>query len=269
MTDIFSFTEGTTPLLISIPHDGRLLMPGQADRMTDEGRAIPDTDWFVRDLYAFAIELGASLIAANYSRYVIDLNRPADDAPLYEGQLSTGLCPQKTFGGKAIYVDGESVSVSEQQQRVERYWRPYHDRIATQLVELRNEYGVALLWDAHSIASEVPMLFPGILTDLNIGTDSGNSCGAASELAVASAAAASEYSAVLNGRFTGGYITRHYGDPQNDVHAIQLELSQRTYMDEKKMNYVAASAVKVGGTIRNLLSAFIHSTPDLNTAGRE
>jgi N-formylglutamate deformylase len=259
MTDIFSFAEGSTPLLVSIPHDGRLLMPGQADRMTAEGRAMPDTDWFVRDLYAFTTELGASIIAANYSRYVVDLNRPADDTALYEGQVSTGLCPQKTFEGQAIYVNGKSVSVGEQKGRVERYWRPYHDRIATELLRLRNTYGVALLWDAHSIASEVPMLFPGVLTDLNIGTDRGNSCGHACESAVMGIVSASGYSAVLNGRFTGGFITRHYGDPENNVHAIQLELSQRTYMDEKKLSYDADSAVKVSHTIRDMLITFIQS----------
>ena len=259
MTEVYSFTEGNTPLLLSIPHDGRLLMPGQADRMTDEGRAIPDTDWFVRDLYAFANELGASVIAANYSRYVVDLNRPADDAVLYEGQVSTGLCPQKTFDGKAIYAQGKSVSVGEQKGRVERYWRPYHDRIATELARLKSVHGVALLWDAHSIASEVPMLFPGVLTDLNVGTDCGRSCGSGCESALMDVANASEYTAVLNGRFTGGYITRHYGNPENSVHAVQLELSQRCYMDEKKLRYDDASALRLAGTLKKLLIAYIQS----------
>jgi len=259
MTDVFSFTEGRTPLLISIPHDGRLLMPGQADRMTDEGKSIPDTDWFVRDLYAFAIELGAGVIAANYSRYVVDLNRPADDAALYEGQVSTGLCPVRTFAGKAIYIDGETIGESEQNERVGNYWRPYHDKIAKELATLREEHGVALLWDAHSIASEVPALFPGVLTDLNIGTDSGSSCGSECESAVMGVADASDYTAILNGRFTGGYITRHYGEPENHTHAIQLELSQRCYMDEEKLSYDAESAVRVAGTLRKLLSAYIQA----------
>lgn len=262
MTDVFSYTDGNIPLIISIPHDGRALMPGQADRMTKEGRAIPDTDWFVRELYAFAGELGASVIAANYSRYVVDLNRPADDAALYAGQVSTGLCPTKTFNGQNIYIDGETVSATEQQDRVEGYWRPYHDRLAAVLGDLRDKYGFALLWDAHSIASEVPMLFPGVLTDLNIGTNGGDSCGSSCESSVMNVAEASDYSSVLNGRFKGGYITRHYGDPEAGIHAIQLELSQRCYMDESSSSFDVGLAARVGGTIRNMLIACIQAVQE-------
>jgi N-formylglutamate amidohydrolase len=232
MTDVFSFTKGKQPLLISIPHDGRSLMPGQAARMTDIGRALPDTDWFVQELYTFAKEISASVITANYSRYVVDLNRPADDAALYEGQISTGLCPMKTFDGQAIYVEGESITATEQHDRVDQYWRPYHDKISSVLGGLRDEHGFALLWDAHSIASEVPTLFAGVLTDLNIGTNGGISCGEPHQLSVMRVAEASDYSSVLNGRFKGGYITRQYGNPSTGIHAIQLELSQRCYMDE-------------------------------------
>ena len=259
MTDVFSFSAGDSPLLISIPHDGRELMPGQEGRMTEVGRAIPDTDWFVRELYDFASEIGASVVAANYSRYVVDLNRPADDAALYAGQVSTGLCPLKTFAGEEIYVDGEHVSVDEQRDRVARYWRPYHDKISSTLDERKNEHGVALLWDAHSIASEVPLLFPGVLTDLNIGTNGGQSCAKPLESAVMNVADAADYSAVSNGRFKGGYITRNYGDPENSVHAIQLELSQRRYMNEKELSYDADPAVKVGNTIKAMLTAFIEA----------
>ena len=259
MSDVFSFTAGSTPLLISIPHDGRLLMPGQAGRMSAEGRALPDTDWFVRDLYAFADEIGASVIAANYSRYVVDLNRPADDAPLYKRQMSTGLCPCKTFGGKDIYIDGATVSARDRAERIDRYWNPYHARISSVLTDFRNNYGYALLWDAHSIASEVPMLFPGVLTDLNLGSNDGDSCDASCESSVMGIAEASGYSAVLNGRFRGGYITRHYGDPENGVNAIQLELSQRCYMNEEKLAYDAALAASVAGTIRKMLVAFVHA----------
>ncbi|MDA0681025.1 MAG: N-formylglutamate deformylase [Proteobacteria bacterium] len=259
MTDVFSFTTGSSPLLISIPHDGRELMPGQAERMTDDGRALPDTDWYVRELYAFVGELDANVIAANYSRYVVDLNRPADDASLYEGQVSTGLCPQRTFAGRPIYLDGETISTTEQQDRVDRFWRPYHDRIASTLSALRDEYGFALLWDAHSIASEVPMLFPGVLTDLNIGTFGGVSCGASCESSVMNVANTSDYTSVLNGRFKGGYTTRHYGAPKKNIHAIQLELSQRCYMDENNLSYDAKAAVNVGGTIEKMLTAYIQS----------
>ena len=259
MTEVYSFTDGDVPLLISIPHDGRALMPGQDDRMTEAGRALPDTDWFVRDLYAFAAGLGACVIGANYSRYVIDLNRPADDVALYEGQVSTGLCPLKTFAGQAIYLEGETITATEQQDRVDRYWRPYHDKIAAVLNDLRRDNGFALLWDAHSIAAEVPALFAGVLPDLNIGTDGGNSCGVAIESSVMSIAAASEYSSVANGRFRGGFITRHFGKPENNIHAIQLELSQRCYMDEIQLSYHAELAAEVGATISTMLMAYLQA----------
>ena len=168
MTNVFTFSEGDSPLLVSIPHDGRHLAPGQADRMTKEARELPDTDWHVRKLYDFARDLGASVIAANYSRYVVDLNRGTDDLALYEDQVSTGLFPDKTFSGQDIYISSQTVSSQEQQQRISAYWRPYHERIATTLVKLRQKHGYALLWDAHSIAGEVPKLFPGVLPDLNL-----------------------------------------------------------------------------------------------------
>lgn len=259
MTDAFSFAAGNSPLLISIPHDGRALMPGQELRMTEAGRAIPDTDWFVRKLYDFAGDVGASVIAANYSRYVVDLNRPADDAALYDGQMSTGLCPLKTFAGDEIYIAGETATTAEQNDRVLQYWHPYHDKILSTLEELRNEHGVALLWDAHSIASEVPLLFPGVLTDLNIGTNGGRSCAKPLESAVMDIADGSAFSAIVNGRFKGGYITRNYGDPENGVHAIQLELSQRCYMNENQLSYDADLAVSVGNTIKQMLIAFIEA----------
>ncbi len=262
MTDVFSITRGTTPLLISIPHDGRNLMPGQAARMTTRGTAIPDTDWFVKDLYAFASELGANVIAANYSRYVVDLNRPANDDDMYAGQVSTGLCPLQTFAGDDIYLAGETVAAAEQEERGQQYWRPYHDEIQATLASLKRGYGYALLWDAHSIASEVPRLFPGVLTDLNIGTNGGASCGNVCESAVMEVAAASGFSSVSNGRFRGGFITRNYGVPEQGVQAIQLELSQRCYMDEKKLSYDAGLAVKAADTIRRMLTAFMIAARD-------
>lgn len=253
MTDVYSFSEGSTPLLISIPHDGRDLMPGQADRMMDVAKALPDTDWFVRDLYDFSPSIGAATIAANFSRYVVDLNRSADDAAPYANQISTGLCPLQTFAGEDLYLPGESVSEDEQAARVREYWQPYHNKIADTLEQLREQHGYALLWDAHSIASEVPRLFPGVLTDINVGTDGSKSCAAICEQAVMAATDDSAYSSVLNGRFMGGYITRHYGDPGKNIHAIQLELSQRCYMDEKRMRYDESSAKDVAETIKRML----------------
>lgn len=253
MSDVFDFHEGSSTLLVSIPHDGRLLAPGQAERMTDVGCALPDTDWHVRELYSFAADMGASIIAANYSRYVVDLNRPSSDEALYENQLATGVCPGQTFGGQDIYLDGESINSEE---RILTYWQPYHDKISATLTDIREQSGYALLWDAHSIAREVPSLFDGMLPDLNIGTNGELSCAADMTIAVSAAADASPYSWVANGRFRGGYITRNHGAPADGIHAMQLELTQHNYMDEKDLSYDAGRAGRLVGTIRNLLQAF-------------
>lgn len=253
MSDVYSFVDGDSPLVVSIPHDGRLLAPGMAERLTDAGRDLPDTDWHVRKLYEFASDMGASVIAARYSRYVVDLNRPADDSALYEGKLSTGLCPARTFDGRDLYQDGAVVSAREQSARIHDYWRPYHDRLAQALDEARRRHGYAVLWDAHSIAGEVPSLFDGRLPDLNIGTNGGRSCEAGRAAAIVAAAAASGYSFVLDGRFRGGYITRHYGAPADGVRAIQLELAQRTYMDEDSRAYDVDAAARLQSVIRRML----------------
>ena len=137
MTDTFFFEQGDSPLLISIPHDGRDLAPGMEERMSAAGRLLPDTDWNVRRLHEFAGKLGAGILAARFSRYVIDLNRPSSDAALYEGQFSTGLCPSRTFAGTNIYADGESCEDLEQQQRTRKYWQPYHDMLNTELTRKR------------------------------------------------------------------------------------------------------------------------------------
>jgi N-formylglutamate deformylase len=263
MTPVFVFSPGSTPLLISIPHDGRHIPPEMAASMTGVGQAIPDTDWNVSRLYAFAGELGASVLTANYSRYVVDLNRSASDEALYVGQVSTGLCPTASFSGEPLYRDDKIPDEGEKRRRVRTYWQPYHDKLAASLDEIKVRFGYALLWDAHSIPGEVPLLFPGRLPDLNIGTNGRRSCAEEMELAVNGVAEASSYSSVLNGRFKGGYITRQYGNPDKDVHAVQLELAQRCYMDEKTLQYDEASAAALGETIRGMLQAFMTSAENV------
>ena len=257
MTDTFFFEQGDSPLLISIPHDGRELAPGMEERMSDAGRSLADTDWDVRKLYAFVDQLSPSVLAARYSRYVVDLNRPSSDAALYEGQLSTGLCPSKTFAGDDIYVDGESCEMPEQRQRLQAYWQPYHKMLDAELERICRQFGYALLWDAHSIRAEVPSLFDGALPDLNIGTNDGASCGPELQRAVFDAAERSDYSVVLNGRFKGGYITRNYGNPEKNVHAIQLELAQHSYMNEETLRYDEEAAARLDDVIRDMLSELL------------
>jgi N-formylglutamate amidohydrolase len=253
VTDTYTFYSGQSPLLISVPHDGRLLPTEIESLMSEAGKSIPDTDWHVARLYEFAKELGASTIAANYSRYVVDLNRPADDAALYEGQIATGLCPLTTFAGEEIYAGEVAVDA---ESRINTYWRPYHDKIKATLMELRATHGYALLWDAHSIASRVPTLFDGELPVLNIGTWDGRSCDANIADAVVEVATRSPYDAVFNARFKGGYITRRYGQPDKNVHAIQLEVAQRAYMDEATTAFDADKASQLRGSLRGMLDAF-------------
>ncbi|HKS14777.1 MAG TPA: N-formylglutamate deformylase [Pseudomonas sp.] len=232
MDSALSFHQGRLPLLVSIPHAGLRLTPAVARGLVASARGLPDTDWHIPRLYSFARELGASVVAGEYSRFVIDLNRPEDDQPLYAG-ATTGLYPATLFDGQPLFADGMAPAAEERAGCLELIWRPYHEAIQRELARLREVFGYALLWDAHSIRSHVPRLFDGALPDFNFGTFNGASC--APELAerlLAVCAEASDYSHVLNGRFKGGHITRHYGDPQKQVHAVQLELAQRTYMEE-------------------------------------
>ena len=256
MSSVFRHHSGDSPLLISVPHDGRDIPDTIGERMTEAGRSIPDTDWDVARLYEFATDLGASTVIANFSRYVVDLNRSADDLSLYPGQVATGLCPEETFAGEAIYRSG-GVDDDEKAHRVDQYWRPYHEHIRDTLASLRAQHGFALLWDAHSIPSIVPRLFDGELPELNLGSNSGASCDAAIEGAVFDVAQGSSFDAVLNGRFKGGYITRHYGRPENGVQALQLEIAQRAYWSEETGSFNTKMAAVLRDTLRTMLNTFL------------
>lgn len=258
MNPVFRQHSGELPLLVSVPHDGRDIPDEIAARMSDAGRSIADTDWHVAELYDFAGDMGASVVVANYSRYVVDLNRSADDLSLYPGQVATGLCPLQTFSGAPIYREG-GVDDAEKALRVEQYWRPYHDHIRNTLDALRVRHGYALLWDAHSIPSAVPRLFDGELPQLNLGSNSSASCGPDIEAAVATVMTASDYSNVTNGRFKGGYITRHYGSPKDNIHALQLEIAQRAYMNEQTTRMIAARADDLRSTLRAMLTSFLQA----------
>ncbi len=266
MNPVFRFQPGELPLLISVPHDGRDLPDEMRARMTDVGRSIPDTDWHVAELYEFAADIGANVLAGNYSRYVVDLNRPADDAVLYPGQVATGLCPLQTFAGEAIYSFG-GIEASEKTRRIETYWRPYHAHIRDTLDLLRKKHGYVLLWDAHSIPSVVPRLFDGELPELNLGSDDGKSCEQSIEQAVVAEVVESRYSTAINGRFKGGYITRHYGDPGNGIHALQLEIAQRAYMNEQTLSFDATKAGALRDTLRKILNILLLAGQ--NTTGHQ
>ena len=226
----FKFRAGRTPLLVSMPHTGTHIPETLAKRLTPVALTLPDTDWHLERLYDFLDELGASVLVATHSRYVVDLNRPPDNANLYPGQDTTPLVPVDTFHREPLYRPGEEPGEAEIAERVATYWKRYHAKLAEELGHLRERHSYALLWDAHSIFSVVPRFFQGTLQELNLGTADDRSCGAG--IGEALIKKVSGYSAVLNGRFKGGYITRTYGEPAKRVHAVQLELSEATYMEE-------------------------------------
>ena len=262
---LFQFQRAQIPLLISNPHGGTILPPEIAARMTEEGRALPDTDWFLNRLYdwsddASAADLdGAGKITGNISRYVVDLNRGSDNQHLYPGQNSTGLCPVQTFAGQPLYLDGQQPTPEEIATRIEHYWQPYHDQLQSELDRLINKFGHVVLLDAHSIASRVPRLFEGQLPDFNIGTQHGKTCSDALQQKIRGfldGLENTEYSQVDNGRFVGGYITRHYGQ-QKKVEAVQLELSQRTYLDEANQAWAESKAAAVQKSLQDFVRALI------------
>jgi N-formylglutamate deformylase len=229
----FRFKPGRVPLLLSMPHVGTDLPDDVAAAMAPGARALADTDWHLDRLYAFAEEMGASTLAARWSRYLIDLNRPPGDTNLYPGLDTTGLCPVDTFAREPLYLPGKAPDAAAIQDRLRRYWQPYHDCLRVELDRLLALHGRVVLWEAHSIASVVPRLFDGRLPDLSFGTADGKSCAPGFEGAmIALADAQDRYTFVFNGRFKGGHITRQYGDPARGVHAIQLEMCQHLYMDD-------------------------------------
>ncbi len=234
MPDLFEFRQGTSPLLLSSPHDGAEFPAGLSEQLSPLALQNQDRDWLVTDLYNFTENMDVSFIRANYSRYVVDLNRSPEGELLYPGKMETGLCSLTTFNGEALYRDNCSPDENEIQSRISSYWLPYHQKIKAELERIKSIHGFAILWDAHSIKAEVPQLFQGVLPELNFGTADGKACRADIINSLLKLVEEnSDYSLVLNARFKGGYITRHYGDPENNVHAIQLEINQSAYLSDK------------------------------------
>ena len=260
MNDAFTLQRGSTPLLISCPHVGTEIPADERSRYTERALEVEDTDWFVDRLFGFATELGAGLIAPRWSRYLIDLNRPPDATPMYPGRNNTELCPTRHFTGDAIYREGAAPAPEAVQARIERYWRPYHTALGAELQRLHARHGHAVLLDAHSIRSELPWLFDGRLPHLNLGTADGTSCAARlREALVRVLAGQQRFSHVTDGRFKGGYITRHYGRPAQQVHAVQLETSWRAYMDETAP--YRWDPVRAGDLVE-FLRGFVHELRD-------
>jgi N-formylglutamate deformylase len=228
---LFTLRRGQAPLILSIPHAGIEIPTEFSGVFTSDWLARKDTDWHLPALYAFAKSLGATILSANISRSIIDLNRDPSGASLYPGQATTGLCPKETFDGEPLYKGGPP-DETEIARRREKFFAPYHTALRQEIDRLRGLHARVVLYDCHSIRSNIPRLFPGELPQFNIGTNDGKSCDPALTARAEKICAESGLSYVVNGRFKGGWITRHYGAPAQGVHAIQMELGCRGYMDE-------------------------------------
>lgn len=263
MTDaVFTLHRGTAPLLLSLPHVGTELPESLRPRLVDRALAVEDTDWHLARLYAFARSLGASVLVPRYSRFLVDLNRPPENAPMYPGVNNTGLCPTTFFTGEPLYRGGQAPDAAETADRVARYWQPYHDALASELARLRSTHANVVLFDGHSIKSVLPWLFEGQLPDLNLGTAGGQSCAPALRDALGQVLSSqSAYTQVVDGRFKGGYITRHYGQPEVGIHAVQLEMCWRCYMDETPpYHWSEARAAQVQPLLLQLVQAMLRFT---------
>ena len=265
----YRLRRGSGPLVVSMPHVGTFVPHAVGSALADCAVRRPDTDWHLPRLYAFAESMDATVIAATHSRYVVDLNRPPDGANLYPGRDTPRLCPVDTFGREPLYRGAVEPGKREIARRVERVWQPYHRRLRAELARVRAEHGIAMLWDAHSIAPEVPRLFEGRLPHLNLGTAGGTSCDPRLAAELLNALRAHDgYASVLDGRFTGGYITRTYGNPGDNVHAVQLEMTTDCYMDlDPPYPYRADLAARIQPLLRELFAILLDWTQVNRMAG--
>lgn len=256
MSDSYTLIKGRVPLLISMPHNGEKIPSDIRAVMNESALSVADTDWYLDKLYSFAKALGAYILMPKFNRYVIDLNRDPNGVDLYPGANNTELCPTTAFDLSPLYQSGLSPTKTQISDRVEKYWRPYHQALSSTLQDIKSEFGQAVLLEAHSIRSEVPRFFEGQLPDFNFGSADGTSCDDALMTEI-QALPFQPYSMVCNGRFKGGYITRAFGQPEQSIHAIQLELSQRTYMNEEAMTYNESLAESVIPKLELLVKTLI------------
>jgi len=247
--------RGSGPIVLGMPHGGTFVPGDIVERLNEVGQGLSDADWHIDRLYRDLLP-DATVVAATFHRYVIDANRDPEGTSLYPGQNTTGLVPLTDFDGRPLWREGEEPDEAEIADRLARFHAPYHAALEAELARVRAEHGIAILYDCHSIRSVVPYLFEGTLPDLNIGTNGGTSCAPTIEHAVAEAGAASPCSHVVNGRFKGGWTTRHYGRPDEGRHAIQMEIAQSAYMTETPpWAYSRAKAETLRETLKTILEA--------------
>lgn len=259
--ELYHITEPQAPevpILLSSPHSGTYFPPEVRDTMKPEAVANPDdTDWFIDQLYDFAPQLGIRMISANYCRWVIDLNRDPDSKPLYnDGRVITGLVPHTDFNGESIYL-GETPNAEEINRRINTYYLPYHQKVSELLMEIKNKFGKALLFDAHSIRKFVPGIRPEPFPDLILGDNEGKSASSDIIQTAYKALGQGGYDLQHNHPFKGGYITRSHGKPEVNIHALQLEMAKTNYMDDSETKFDETRAEKMRGTLKNMFSQLI------------
>lgn len=272
MTEWLEVHRGDVPLIVSFPHTGVDIPREMEDRLVCAWRGRKDIDWWVHRLYDWAGEMGATTVRTNICRTVIDVNRDPSGASLYPGQATTDLCPLTSFDGEPLYEPGREPDTDEVTDRRARYFDPYHEALAAEVERLRRLCGLVVLYDAHSIRSRVPRLFTGELPHLNIGTNNGGSCDLALTRAIEGVCEDPGFSRVTNGRFRGGWTTRHYGRPSRGVHAVQMELACRGYLDEPDVlsqdNWPPRYEVSRAQPLRTLLERVLRASIDFSHARR-
>lgn len=254
--------RGDGPVILGLPHTGTQLPAAVMAKLNARGRAIADTDWHIERLYGGLLP-GATTVRATFHRYVIDANRGPDDPSLYPGQNTTGLVPVTDFAGEPIWT--KAPSAADIAERKENFHAPYHAALAAEVERVRARHGVAILYDCHSIRSVIPFLFDGVLPDFNIGTNNGATCDPRIEAAAFDTCAATGRTHVLNGRFKGGWTTRHYARPHDGVHAIQMELAQSTHLasEAAPFAYDEAKAAALRRTLGAILERLAALAPEL------
>ena len=262
-TPVFALHQGTSALLISLPHVGTVIPDDLQADYVPRALELEDTDWHLAQLYEFALALGAGMIVPHLSRYVVDLNRPSENTPMYAGANNTELCPTRFFTGEPLYLEGRAPTAQEIARRIAAYWHPYHAALQSELARLQALHGHAVLFDGHSIQSELPWLFDGKLPDLNLGTAGGASCAPDLRAALQQVLQShSRFTQVMDGRFKGGHITRAFGQPHAGRHAVQLEMCWSTYMREQPPYGIdAARTAELAPVLRALVQTMIDWKP--------
>ena len=258
--NVFSVLKGSSPIILTQPHGGTFVPAEICNKLNHTGKALADTDWHIHQLYDGLVD-NVTVVQSHIHRYVIDANRDPDDTSLYPGQNTTSLCPLTDFEGNPIYKSDQQPSADEIKQRQITYHQPYHDALKAEIERIKRLHGYVILYDCHSIRSKIPFLFEGILPDFNIGTYNNRSCSQNIEMTVEDICSKAQgFTHIVNGRFKGGWTTRHYGQPQLHIHAIQMELAQSTYMHESApWHYNQLRANQTREVLKSILGELKHT----------